>query len=137
MLTKRQLLPQPRYAKLASLYHPRTNDLLEGLQDLLDAETDIQRKLAIAQLGGNLSKLYEGWRKELLHCLAHIEAVIDFADDEDDVDNNLMDVVTRRVRVLIQSIKSHLHDHNKGEILRNGIHIALIGPPNVGIFFCI
>ena len=105
---------------------------VEGLDDLLNAETDIQRKLALSQMSGSLSILYESWRRDLLKCLSHREAVIDFADDEEDVDHDLLDKVTESVNILKKNIYKHLNDGNKGEIIRNGISIALIGPPNAG-----
>ncbi len=106
---------------------------VEGLHDLLEAETDVQRRLAISQMGGGLSKLYEGWRGDLIKALAYIEAVIDFGDDEDDVDDvKVYGGAVDRVRKLRESIMQHIDDGNKGEILRNGIKVTLIGPPNAG-----
>ena len=63
---------------------------IEGLSDLLDADTSLQRKQALKQMDGHLSARFERWRSILLKCLAHTEAVIDFGDDdrEDDIDDS-------------------------------------------------
>jgi tRNA modification GTPase len=58
---------------------------VEGLADLLSAETEAQRTQALRQLSGEIGDVYEHWRSELVRCLAYTEAMIDFGDDEDDV----------------------------------------------------
>ena len=58
---------------------------VEGLADLLSAETEAQRGQALRQLSGDIGEIYEGWRDSLVKCLAYAEAMIDFGDDEDDV----------------------------------------------------
>ena len=74
-------------------------------------------------------------RDELKSCLAHCEAVIDFGDDdrENDIDDNDMWVLTPRVEQLREQLKHHLDDNRRGEIIRDGVRVALIGPPNAGI----
>ncbi len=102
----------------------------EGLADLIDAETFMQHKQAINQLGGSLQKIYDKWRAQLLELIGLIEAYIDFPD-EDIPESTAMDV-NRLVQKLISEIRMHLDDDNRGERLRNGIKLAIIGRPNVG-----
>ncbi|KAI8575977.1 hypothetical protein K450DRAFT_180015 [Umbelopsis ramanniana AG] len=104
---------------------------LEGLADLLNAETEMQRKLALRQAEGSLRQQYDGWREQLIKCMALTEAVIDFGEDENIEDGVLNDVLVI-VERLRESIKAHLNDNRIGEILRDGIHITISGPPNAG-----
>jgi tRNA U34 5-carboxymethylaminomethyl modifying GTPase MnmE/TrmE len=73
-------------------------------------------------------------RDELKSCLAHCEAVIDFGDDdrENDIDDSDMWVLSPRVQSLCEELKGHLNDNHRGEIIRDGVRVALIGPPNAG-----
>lgn len=107
---------------------------VEGLADLLAADTSEQRKQALRQMDGYLKVSYEKWRHELIGCLAHTEAVIDFGDDdrEDDVNDDAMWALTPRIRKLKEELEYHLDDGKRGEIVRDGIKIALAGPPNAG-----
>lgn len=107
---------------------------VEGLADLLEAETEAQRRQALRQMDGELGNLYERWRTDIVHCLAHTEAVIDFADDEttDDVDEGAFAATLPRVQALRHTIQGHLRDGHRGEILRSGMRVALLGPPNAG-----
>eukprot|EP00600_Ochromonadales_sp_CCMP1393_P006617 CAMPEP_0174960572 /NCGR_PEP_ID=MMETSP0004_2-20121128/3773_1 /TAXON_ID=420556 /ORGANISM="Ochromonas sp., Strain CCMP1393" /LENGTH=609 /DNA_ID=CAMNT_0016208949 /DNA_START=60 /DNA_END=1889 /DNA_ORIENTATION=- len=107
---------------------------VEGLSDLLDAETSEQRKQALKQMDGFMRKQYETWRDVLMGCLAHTEAVIDFGDDdrEDDVDDSALTALEPRVQQLRSELEVHLRDGRKGELVREGIQIALTGPPNAG-----
>jgi tRNA modification GTPase len=104
---------------------------VEGLADLVEAETEAQRRQAVAQSGGALSKLYEGWRLELIAILALAEAAIDFAD-EGDVGANAFATARERARPLVTAIAKHLDDGHRGEILREGFRVALLGAPNAG-----
>ncbi len=104
---------------------------VEGLADLVDAETEAQRRQALAQSSGALSKLYEGWRKELIAAMALVEAAIDFSD-EGDVSAAAMAQAAAAVAPLANQIEQHLADGRRGEILRDGFRVALLGAPNVG-----
>jgi tRNA modification GTPase len=104
---------------------------IEGLADLVDAETDAQRRQALGQMGGALSELYEGWRADLIRASALVEAAIDFSD-EGDVASNAFDVARNIVADLQAAIAAHLDDGNRGEILRDGFRVVLAGPPNAG-----
>lgn len=102
----------------------------EGLADLLDAETEMQHKQAIRQLGGELEKIYDSWRSELLKIMALIEAYIDFPDEE--IPDEVLVSSQSYIDKLISSIEEHLSDNNRGERLRSGIKLAIIGKPNAG-----
>lgn len=104
---------------------------VEGLADLIHAETEQQRKQALLQASGSLSKLYCGWRQRLLRCIAHIEAYIDFAEDQH-IDDTVLQEIDQQLHTLELDIAAHLNDGRRGEILRNGVHAAIIGAPNVG-----
>jgi tRNA modification GTPase len=103
---------------------------VEGLADLVAAETAAQRRQALRQLGGTLSTLYEGWRARLLRALAHLEADIDFADQP--LPQELATIAAQALAALAQEMRAHLADEGRGERLRLGLHIAILGAPNVG-----
>lgn len=104
---------------------------IEGLADLIDAETDGQRRQALAQAGGALSTLYEGWRSRLIEIAALTEAAIDFSD-EGDVSASAFAQARKRAETLEKEIAAHLDDGHRGEILRDGFRVALLGAPNAG-----
>lgn len=104
---------------------------VEGLADLIHAETELQRRQALIQASGSLSKLYQKWRQELLHTLAHFEAYIDFGEDEN-IDDDTLEKVRSQLESLAQQLAQHLSDGRKGERLREGVRTAIIGSPNVG-----
>ena len=101
----------------------------EGIADLVAAETEQQRRLALQQMDGALHKLYEAWRTLGLGTLAHLEAAIDFPDE--DLPAGLAQGVRDGIVRLQEGIGAHLVDR-RGERLREGLHIAIIGPPNAG-----
>jgi tRNA modification GTPase len=102
----------------------------EGLADLIEAETDLQHKQAIRQLGGGLEKIYNNWRQELISLISLLEAYIDFPDE--DIPEKTLQQVNDNINKLVKDIKNHLDDNNRGERLRNGLKLAIIGEPNVG-----
>jgi len=104
---------------------------LEGLSDIIAAQTEMQRRQALSQVGGVLRNLYDGWRQDLIRCRALIEAELDFAD-EDDVPGSVSDQVWTEVDSLKNRIVNHLDDQHSGEIIRDGFSIALMGKPNAG-----
>lgn len=104
---------------------------VEGLADLIDAETDGQRRQALAQASGALSDLYDGWRASLIEALGLIEAGLDFAD-EGDIGAKTFTDATAVIKVMAQAVTHHLEDGHRGEILRDGFRVALTGPPNAG-----
>lgn len=102
----------------------------EAIADLVDAETAAQRRQALRQLDGGLAGLVEEWRAGLIHAMAHLEAVIDFADE--DIPDSLLDQSVAEVRSLKSEMEGHLDERRSGERLRDGIHIAILGAPNAG-----
>ncbi|MBX9591739.1 MAG: tRNA uridine-5-carboxymethylaminomethyl(34) synthesis GTPase MnmE [Hyphomonadaceae bacterium] len=103
----------------------------EGLADLIEAETAAQRRQALRQAGGSLFRLYEGWRQRLIGAMAQLEAGIDFSD-EPDVAADTLKTARAEVAALTGDIARHLDDGHRGELLREGFHVVLAGPPNAG-----
>ncbi len=102
----------------------------EAIADLVDAETRGQQRQALRQMGGALKEMYDHWRHRLVQALAHLEAVIDFPDE--DLPQDVSDKLWGQVADLSASIAAHLNDSHRGERIRSGISIAIIGPPNAG-----
>ncbi|MGH6933594.1 MAG: tRNA uridine-5-carboxymethylaminomethyl(34) synthesis GTPase MnmE, partial [Dongiaceae bacterium] len=102
----------------------------EGLADLVNAETEAQRQQALRQMQGALGRLYENWREGLVAMLARIEAYIDFP--EEDLPLHLVGELRRNLLEINSEISDHLNDQRRGERLRDGVLVALLGPPNVG-----
>ncbi|MSO80580.1 MAG: tRNA uridine-5-carboxymethylaminomethyl(34) synthesis GTPase MnmE [Alphaproteobacteria bacterium] len=102
----------------------------EAVADLVAAETAGQRRQALAQLDGALAGLYDGWRDRLVRLLAHLEADIDFPDE--DLPPEAGDAARAAIAGLAADIAAHLADGHRGERLRDGVRIAVIGAPNVG-----
>jgi len=102
----------------------------EGVGDLIDAETEGQRRQALGQLGGALSDRYDRWRDLLIHALAMLEAAVDFPDED------LPEEVAARARpglqALADEIDAGLADLDRGRRVRDGFRIALMGAPNAG-----
>lgn len=104
---------------------------VEGLADLIHAETEAQRKQALYQANGSLSHLYQKWRTILLKNIAHLEAYIDFSEDQN-IEDGVMEDVNQKLFILENEIESHLNDGRKGERLRLGVKTVILGEPNVG-----
>jgi tRNA modification GTPase len=102
----------------------------EAIADLTAAETEAQRRQALRQLDGHLGALYRGWSTRLLCLLAHLEAAIDFPDE--DLPPEIEREVAGESALLAAEIDNHLADNRRGERLRDGIAVAIIGPPNAG-----
>jgi tRNA modification GTPase len=120
---------------------------VEALADILAAETHLQVEQGLKHLNGDVSKTYESWRSTLISGLAHAEAVIDFGDDEhlllgdddDEMDGGLTDEdyqqqqesvwgeVGEKMMQLQQSMKYNLEDGRRGELIREGIKVAIVG----------
>lgn len=103
---------------------------VEALADLIESETSFQRRQALRQEGGALSRRVEGWREALVALLARAEALIDFPDEE--LPDDLEADISQRVVGLIGDITPHLDDKACGERLRDGIVVAILGAPNAG-----
>lgn len=102
----------------------------EGLMDLINAETELQRAQAYTQMNGVLGQKYEEWRQDLKHHMAYLEAFIDFP--EEDIPPEKLERIDTDVRELAQKIAIHLDDEKKGQKLRDGFQIAIVGRPNAG-----
>nr|WP_323778140.1 tRNA uridine-5-carboxymethylaminomethyl(34) synthesis GTPase MnmE [Amylibacter sp.] len=103
---------------------------VEGLSDLIEAETEAQRRQAFALMDGGLTQKVEGWRADLIRAAALVEATIDFADEDIPVD------VTPEVSELIAGVFADLEKEIAGsfvaERIRDGFEVAIVGPPNIG-----
>jgi tRNA modification GTPase len=102
----------------------------EGIADVIAAETEAQRRQAIRQADGALGRLYDGWREKLVGAMAHYEAYIDFPDEE--LPEEVTEKTTHQISWLVDVIFRHLDDSHRGERLRQGLDIAIVGPPNAG-----
>ena len=102
----------------------------EAIADLVDAQTDAQRRQALRQYDGALANLYEGWRGELIRAGAWAEAAIDFSDEELPADT--LARTRAAISRVLQDIREHLADSRRGEMLREGLNLTVIGPPNAG-----
>ncbi|KAJ5570315.1 uncharacterized protein N7459_009745 [Penicillium hispanicum] len=107
---------------------------IEALGDTLSADTEQQRRLAVRGASDALLKRYELWRQQLLYARGELEALIDFSEDQhfDESTEELVSSVAAQVRDLQVQMGFHIQNASKGELLRNGIRVALLGAPNAG-----
>jgi tRNA modification GTPase len=103
---------------------------VEGLNDLIWAETEAQRIQALRQMEGSLGQLYESWRQRLLKAQAFYEVNIDFSDE--DIPESLEKVARPEIKSVLDQIHQHLQDHKQGQQLRRGFQVVIVGEPNVG-----
>ncbi len=103
---------------------------VEGLADLIASQTDSQRRQALGQLKGQIRRQAMAWRQEIITLSGRLESVIDFSDEELP-DTVLADILEKR-SALIQDLATSLDDEGRGEIIRNGLQVALLGPVNAG-----
>ncbi|XP_072011785.1 tRNA modification GTPase GTPBP3, mitochondrial isoform X2 [Engystomops pustulosus] len=104
---------------------------VEGLGDLIHAETEVQRRQALRQMSGELGQLYQTWSQQMIRALAHIEAFIDFSED-DNVEEHVILAVDEVVVTLMRGLEEHLKDNRRGERLREGVQVVLTGATNAG-----
>jgi len=102
----------------------------EGLADLIDAETTRQKSQAMRQMEGKLSKYYNGLRESMIENLAHLEAYIDFPDEE--IPESVLAQLSGNIIDLQNDMKKSLADGARGERLRDGINVVILGAPNAG-----
>lgn len=102
----------------------------EAIADLIHAETESQRLQALKQMDGALFNLYEGWKERLARILALMEADLDFSDQ--DLPEDLILKVAPDVTDIMDEIKKHLSDGRRGELLRDGFKLVILGAPNAG-----
>ncbi|RRH88872.1 tRNA uridine-5-carboxymethylaminomethyl(34) synthesis GTPase MnmE [Mesorhizobium tamadayense] len=103
----------------------------EALADLVNAETEAQRRFALRNAEGAQSGLYSTWRRRLIHARAMIEAEIDFADEED-VPGSVSETVWADVEAMIAEIERHIQGFKAAEIIRDGFEVVILGAPNAG-----
>ena len=103
----------------------------EGLADLIEAETESQRRLAIMGATGKLAALYREWRNDLIKARAMIEAELDFSDEED-VPGSVSEIVWDNLRDLRRSISEFVEKSERVASMRDGIKIVIAGAPNAG-----
>lgn len=102
----------------------------EGLADLIDAETEAQQKYALRQMEGSLKNLYDDWRTQLVTIMAHLEAYIDFPEEE--IPESVVNSLNNTVFKLREAIRKHLSGDTIGERLREGFRVVIVGRPNAG-----
>jgi len=102
----------------------------EGIADLIAAETEAQRQQAVRQMDGALGEIYEGWRHDLVQSLAYMEAELDFVEEA--LPEDLIAHVLPSIEALAKNIAEHLDDGHRGERLRDGFQVVILGEPNVG-----
>jgi tRNA modification GTPase len=105
---------------------------VEGLADLIAAETASQRTQALALAGGALSRAADDWRSRCLDVLAQAEAGLDFAEDEEDVATRLHEAARDELLGLVAELRALIADAARGARIRQGLMIAVSGPPNSG-----
>jgi tRNA modification GTPase len=102
----------------------------EAIADLINAETQAQKIQALAQMDGSLARLYAAWTEDLKTALAHLEADIEFPDE--DLPGGITPEIISAIKKLGGAISEHLNDNRRGERLRSGLQVAVIGAPNAG-----
>ena len=102
----------------------------ESIADLISSETEIQRKQALKIMSGKSSDKFNSWRDKLLKVLSHIEAKIDFPDEN--LPTNIIKEIKKISNTILKEIKKTLDDQKVGERIREGFKIAIVGPPNSG-----
>jgi tRNA modification GTPase len=107
---------------------------IEALGDSLSAETEQQRRLAVHGTQNDLGARYERWRQQLLYARGELEALIDFSEDQhfDEPPEDFLSTVSEQISRLRSELTLHIQNASKGELLRSGISIALLGAPNAG-----
>ena len=103
---------------------------VEGLADLIASQTDSQRRQALGQLKGQIRRQAMAWRQEIITLSGRLESVIDFSDEE--LPDTVLADISEKRSALIQDLVTTLDDEGRGEIIRNGLQVALLGPVNAG-----
>ena len=125
-------LAEPGEFTKRAFYEDRINLVaVEGLSDLINAETESQRQLALYQTAGGLADTYDKWRAELIRLRSYLEAEFDFPD-EDDVPGSVSEQVWARVQVLADDMSQAIGDSQFAERIRDGVSMVLAGKPNAG-----
>jgi len=118
------------FARRAFLHGKLDLAQIEALADLIDAETSQQAQQALRQLSGGLGAACESWRQRIMRARAHAEAEIDFPDE--DIPAGMIRALYPELIVITEEIDKILQGDRRGERLRDGFSIAILGPPNAG-----
>ncbi len=102
----------------------------EAIADLVDAESEAQRRQALTQLDGGLKAQYEAWRADMVELLARIEVYIDFPDE--DLPRDLSDGILSRIKSLEDALTAAIADSERGRQIREGFRVVILGAPNAG-----
>jgi tRNA modification GTPase len=102
----------------------------EAIADLVAAQTDAQRRQALGQYDGALAALYDDWRTQLTQLLAHAETTIDFSDEE--LPKDIQKSIIHNILYIKEQMSQHIDDQRRGERIRTGFRVAIVGAPNVG-----
>lgn len=103
---------------------------IEGLSDLIDAETELQHSKAIQQMSGQLTELYDNWRNKIIKTSSLVEAFIDFPDEE--IPQHVTLKAQQEIEQLKQNINTHIANSKRGERIHEGLLVTIIGPTNAG-----
>jgi len=129
--TKKCRLAEPGEFTKRAFQNGRINLLkAESIADLISSETEIQRRQALKIMSGTTSDKFNLWREKLLKILSHVEAKIDFP--EEDLPKNIINKIQKTSTSVLKEIKIALDDKGVGERIREGFKIAIVGPPNSG-----
>ncbi|MEH0830989.1 tRNA uridine-5-carboxymethylaminomethyl(34) synthesis GTPase MnmE [Anaplasma bovis] len=101
----------------------------EGIADLINAETEAQLRQALAQTSGKLEALYKNWRNAVISVISRLEACIDFPED---ISSDVLLGIHHEIEELHKMLKEHINDENRGERLKNGARVVILGAPNAG-----
>ncbi len=118
------------FTKLAFLNNKINLLKAESIGDLISSETEIQRRQAIKMVTGKSNEIYNSWRENMLKILSHVEAKIDFP--EDDLPKDIEEKIKNEVGKIKKEIIKNLDDQKTGERIREGFKIAIVGPTNAG-----
>lgn len=118
------------FSKRAFLNEKMDLVVAEGLAELIESETEVQRQIAMRQFQGEQSTLYGEWRESLIGILSHLEALIDFPTD--DIPESALESAQNKISQLSKSMKHHLSQGDVAEVLHRGIRVAIVGEPNAG-----
>lgn len=129
-ITDVRLAEAGEFTKRAFLNNKFDLTAAEGIAHIIESETIMQHRQAIRQAGGALKELYDNWRSQLLKIISLLEAYIDFPDE--DIPERVLDEVMHIHTELTATIKNYLNDNRRGELLRNGLQLSIVGAPNVG-----
>ena len=133
--------PQIRYAEAGEFsrraFQNEKFDLteVEGIRDLIDAETESQRRSVLSSFSGSNKKLFDNWRSQLVNNVAQLTAVIDFGEDNDSIGSDNLRIfgnVEESVRILKRQVEQFLERVSRAQLLQDGLRVALVGAPNAG-----